>query len=387
MSLPSSASRRRFVQSGLWGAAALALSQLPTSAWGADDAADEQLIPFLDPQPIDPNKATLHWHELKDWITPKDQFFNVSHYGTAKVPAEYALDITGHVDQPKTLTLDQVKALPKKDVTATLECSGNGSSTKFCGAIGNAKWSGASLADLLKSCGIAAGAIEVAFYGHDKGKEKIRGGEYEQHFARALSIADATSRPDLILAYEMNGEPLTVGHGAPLRLVVPGWYGIAWVKWLKSIEVRDHRLMTRFMAKDYVTLRGEELPDGTTAWKESSVGPMNIKSFVAKVVKRADGSVKVMGAAWSGLNAVKAVEVKVDEGDWVAAKIDDAHQEPYTWRFWSFDWKDPKPGEHTITSRAIDANATIQPAADDPAIKLKKTYWEANQQWPRKVRL
>src|SRR5690349_12696570 len=98
MSHRSSASRRRFVQSGLFGAAALALSRLPAAAFAADESAGEQLIPFLDPQPIDPNKAILHWHELKDWITPKDQFFNVSHYGTAKVPADYALEIGGLVD-------------------------------------------------------------------------------------------------------------------------------------------------------------------------------------------------------------------------------------------------------------------------------------------------
>ncbi len=383
---PPSHSRRRFVQSAACSGAALALARFPLHALAAD-APGEQLIPFLDPQPIDPNKATLHWHELNDWITPKDQLFSVNHYGSVNVKTDgYTLDLGGLVDQPKSLTLDQLKSLPKKDVIATLECSGNGSSAKFMGAVGNAKWSGASLAALLKSAGISPAAVEVAFYGHDKGKEKIRGGDYEQHFARTLSIPDAL-RDDLILAYEMNGEPLTVGHGAPLRLIVPGWYGIAWVKWLQRIELRDHRLMTRFIAKDYVTLRGEELPDGTTAWKESSVGPMNLKSIVAKAVKRPDGSVQLMGAAWSGLTPVKAVEVQIDNGDWLGAKIDDSHAEPHTWRFWTFDWKSPTPGEHTLTSRAIDAHANIQPAADDPAIKLKKTYWEANQQWPRKIKL
>jgi hypothetical protein len=94
-----------------------------------------------------------------------------------------------------------------------------------------------------------------------------------------------------------------------------------------------------------------------------------------------------MGAAWSGLVPVKAVEVRIDEGDWLAATIDESHTEPYTWRFWTYEWKKPTPGEHTITSRAIDAKANIQPAPDDPAIKLKKTYWEANQQWPRKVKV
>src|SRR5206468_1865377 len=99
----------------------------------ADDVAGDQPVPFLDPQPIEPNKATLNWAELKDWITPKNQFFSVGHYPAPAVATEgYSLDITGLVDQPRTLTLDQIKALPRKQTTATLECSGNGSSTKFC---------------------------------------------------------------------------------------------------------------------------------------------------------------------------------------------------------------------------------------------------------------
>lgn len=376
--------RRQVMQTTLKGAAALAFLRLNAFA---DEATADEVIPFLDPQPINPNRPLLHWSELKDWITPMNQFFTVGHYPTPTVPVDgYSLDITGLVDQPQTLTLDQLKALPKKEVTATFECSGNGSSPSFCGAVGNAKWAGVSLADLLRSCGVSPAAVEVAFYAHDKNKEKIRGGEYEQHFARALSIAD-TNRPEILLAYEMNGQPLPPGHGGPLRLVLPGWYGIAWVKWLKSIELRDHRLMTRFMAKDYVTLRGYEQPDGSVAWRESSVGPMNIKSFTARATKRPDGSVQLMGAAWSGMSPVKAVEVKIDDGDWLSADLDPAHTDPYTWRFWTYTWKNPPAGEHTLTARAIDANATIQPAADDPLIKLKKTYYEANQQWPRKIKI
>ena len=375
------------MRQGMWGAAALAVSRLPLGAFGAEDAAGDQVIPFLDPQPIPPGQVTLHWDSLKDWITPMDQFYGVQHYGVPKgVPENYKLDIHGLVGKPRTLTLDELKRLPKREVTVTLECSGNGAGKNFIGAIGNAKWTGTPLAPLLKDCGIAPEAVEVAFWGADHKSEKIRGADYEQNFARTLSVQEAR-RDDILLAYEMNGQPLTIGHGAPLRLVIPGWYGIAWVKWLERIEVRDRRLMTRFMAKDYVTLRGEELADGKIAWKESSVGPMNLKSMVAKVVRRQDGGVTIMGAAWSGMTPVKAVEVKVDDGEWLGAKIDDLHQEPNTWRFWTIDWKDAKPGEHTLVSRAIDAKANIQPDADEPAIKLKKTYWEANQQWPRKIKI
>jgi DMSO/TMAO reductase YedYZ molybdopterin-dependent catalytic subunit len=376
----------------LWAAAAWTASRVPRGALaaGADAAAAaDEIIPFVEPQTIDQNRAMLHWDELADWITPMNQFFAVSHYGTAQLDAgSYKLEINGLVERPASLTLEQIKQLPKKQVTATLECSGNGASKTFCGAIGNATWTGTPLAPLLKKCGIGEGAVEAAFWGADHKSEKIRGGDYEQNFARALSIADATGRDDLILAYEMNGQPLAVGHGFPLRLVVPGWYGIAWVKWLTRIEVRDHRLMNRFMARDYVTLRGAQRADGSIDWKESSVGPMNLKSFVAKVVRRkADGTIVIHGAAWSGLTPLRAVEVKIDDGQWLGANVDETHKEPYTWRFWSIEWKGAAAGEHTIVSRAIDENANVQPAADDPAIKLKKTYWEANQQWERKIKI
>jgi DMSO/TMAO reductase YedYZ molybdopterin-dependent catalytic subunit len=355
-------------------------------AGGAGVSAGEELIPFLDPQPLAPGKANLHWDTLTDWITPMDQFFGVQHYGVPKDAAEgYQLECTGLLDKPRTLTLDDLKKLPRKEITATLECSGNGASKSFMGAIGNAKWTGTPLAPLLRECGLAPDAIEIAFWGADHKSEKIRDAEYDQNFARPLSIPNAL-REDVILAYEMNGEPLAPGHGAPVRLVVPGWYGIAWVKWLTRIEARDRRLMNRFTARDYVTLRGRELPDGHVSWQETSVGPMNLKSMVAKVVRRKDG-IGVMGAAWSGLTPLKAVEVKIDDREWLAAKIDDSHSEPYTWRFWTIDLKDPKPGEHTLVSRAIDTKSNIQPAQEDDAIKLKKTYWEANQQWPRRIKV
>lgn len=382
--------RRTILRRGALIAATAALARLPSRAFGAPEpAAGDVVLPFLDPQTFRPGKAALHWDELKEWITPTDQLYDVSHYGTPKsVPAagDYKLEITGLVDKPRSLSLDEIKKLPRKEITATLECSGNGAGKDFCGAIGNAKWAGTPLAPLLKECGVAAEAIEAAFWGFDHKAEKLRGADYEMNFARALGMADAM-RDDVILAYELNGQPLTLAHGAPLRLVVPGWYGIAWVKWLSRIELRDRRLMNRFMARDYVTIRGTEDADGHVTWTETSVGPMNLKSLVAKVTKHADGSATVMGAAWSGMTPVKAVEVRIDDGDWVAATLDESHTEPYTWRFWTYTWKNPTPGEHTITSRAVDAKANIQPDADDPAIKLKKTYWEANQQWPRKLKV
>src|SRR5205807_5918558 len=138
---------------------------------------------------------------------------------------------------------------------------------------------------------------EAVFLGADEKVEKIREKEYRQHFARSLALPEAESGA-ILLAYEMNGRPLEKSHGAPLRLIVPGWFGIAWVKWLTRIELLDRRYMSKYMAREYVTIRGEEHAD-KTVWRETSVGPMDVKSVVARVARRKDGSLRVSGAAWT----------------------------------------------------------------------------------------
>jgi DMSO/TMAO reductase YedYZ molybdopterin-dependent catalytic subunit len=377
--------RRALLRTGVRGLSVAALAQLPASFLLADADARDQVVPFIDPQPADPKRPMLQWQDLQDWITPSSSFFSVGHYGTQKLSAEaYRLKIEGLVENPLELTLDQIMARPKRDHIATLECSGNGASATFMGAIGNAKWTGTPLAPLLKEAGLKPEAIEAAFWGADTGKEKIRNAEYEQNFARALSIADAT-REDILLAWAMNDQPLAPGHGFPIRLIVPGWYGIAWVKWLTRIELRDRRLMNRFMARDYVTIRGQRHGD-RIEWKETSVGPLNIKSLVARVTRRPDNSLHITGAAWAQ-DPIKSVELKIDDGPWTPVELDDHDHAPHAWTFWSHDWKNPTPGEHTLVSRATDAQGHVQPAADDDAIKLKKTYWEANQQYPRRIKV
>jgi DMSO/TMAO reductase YedYZ molybdopterin-dependent catalytic subunit len=226
---------------------------------------------------------------------------------------------------------------------------------------------------------------EVVFFGNDEKIEKIRDKDYLQNFARSLSRDDAF-RDDVLLAYEMNGLPLAKSHGAPLRLVVPGWFGIAWVKWLARIEVLDRRYMSKYMAREYVTIRGEE-KDGRATWRETSVGPIDLKSITARAARLASGTVRLTGAAWTDGTPLRAVELKIDDGPWRATQLEPKQRAKYAWTFWSYDWKSPEPGEHTLVSRAIDAEGRIQPPPDDPGIKLKQTYWEANQQWPRKIRI
>jgi DMSO/TMAO reductase YedYZ molybdopterin-dependent catalytic subunit len=253
------------------------------------------------------------------------------------------------------------------------------------GAIGNVKWTGTPLAPLLKDCEPLKRGIEVAFFGADTSKDELRKNEYTAHFSRGLHITDAM-RDDILLCYEMNGEPLSVSHGAPVRLVVPGWFGIAWVKWLSRIEVLDRRIMSKYMARDYVTLRAEERGEAKL-WRETSIGPMLVKSMTARALRLKDGTIRICGAAWGDGTPLARVEVKIDEGPWQNALLDRKNRSRYCWTFWTYDWKNPAPGEHTIVSRATDAEGRSQPPADDPVIKLKKTYWEANQQWPRRISL
>ncbi len=347
---------------------------------------DETAVAFLDPQPVNPDRSMVIWDRLKSWITPQEDFFSVKHYGIPEVDSEqWSLGVNGLVSKPRSFTLQELRARPRQEYTATLECSGNGASEKFMGAVGNAIWGGTTLAPLLDECGIQSSGIEVVFFGSDQGTEKIRGNEYPQSFARSLSIEDARKK-GVLLAYEMNGKPLLQAHGAPLRLIVPGWYGVAWVKWLDRIELHDRRFLSRFMGRDYVTIRGEQQGD-TIIWRETSVGKLNLKSIVARVTRTTNGDVRVMGAVWNDGTPLQSVQLRIDDGAWLNTELGEGLDSPHCWTFWSYLWKDPAAGEHTLVSRAIDMRGRSQPAAEDPAIALKKTYWEANQQVPRRIKL
>ena len=189
--------------------------------------------------------------------------------------------------------------------------------------------------------------------------------------------------PNNLLCYEMNGAALPSANGFPLRLIAPGWYGIANVKWLRRIEVRDTRLMNRFMARDYVTIHKEQR-DGEEVWAETSVGRSLLKSLPAKVTRK-DGSYRIIGAAWGA--PIARVEARIDEGPWLPATINGSESAEFAWKVWSLDWANPTPGEHTVTSRAIGMAGQIQPGMDDPRIANKHTYWESNGQVTRKIRI
>jgi len=365
--------------------AALAFAQTPLSVFGFDEpGADETVVPFLD---VQPKGNMLYWQDLTSWITPGDQLYSVSHYGTPEVDlARWRLEITGLVKNSKTFSLADIKARKRRTVTATLECSGNSSSPGFMGAIGNIRWTGTPLAPLLKQCQPLDRASESVFFGADEKVEKIRDKDYLQNFARSLSLRDVMPHDDSLLAYGISGGRLETTQGAPLRLIVPGWFGITWVKWLTRIELLDRRYMSKYMAREYVTIRGEER-DGKTIWRETSVGPTDVKSVVARVARRRDGSLRVSGAAWTDGAPLPRVELKIDDGNWTPVELDRKQGAKYAWTFWSYNWRNAAPGDHTLVSRASDVEGRLQPSAEDPEIKMKRTYWEANQQWVRKIRI
>ncbi len=351
----------------------------------------EELVPFLNMPPAKPKM--LDWETLDSWITPQDQVFSVAHYNEPEIkPEDYRLEIAGLVEKPRTFTLEELKARPSQDQLMTLECSGNGVGKGFMGAVYNSKWTGTPLATLLKECGIKPNAKEIVFFGGDKQTETLRKGtprelSVEVPFGRSLSVEDAAN-PNILLAYARNGEPLEKRNGAPVRLIIPGYYGIANVKWLRRIEVRERRYMGRFMGRDYVTVRGERQGD-EVVYVESSVARMNLKSIVARVTRRAavNGQVplKAYGAVWGDGTDIAKVEIKVDDGPWREAKLDKEPRSKYCWTFFSLDLGTVPAGKHTIVSRGIDSNGRVQPAAEDDEIALKKTYWEAYQQWPREI--
>ena len=377
-------SRRMLLKSGV----AVAGLGLTPHLWSRAFAAQpgEVVVPWLD-QPAEnpvPEVAAnlLEWEELDSWITPNSEFFSVSHFGQPAIDEnDWRLEVTGLINRPLTLTLADLKARARQDVDLTLECSGNTGLPFLIGAVGNARWTGTPLASLLEEAGVQDDGIEVVFFGSDIGEITVRDIPMEVNFARSMSLEDAMS-PDNLLVYEMNGEPLPQANGFPLRLIAPGWYGIANVKWLKRIELRPSRYMGHFMAREYVTIRQEER-NGEMVWLETSVGRDLLKSVPAKVIKDGD-QYEIMGAAWGA--PIQRVEVQIDNGPWQAAQLGQGQGDEYTWTFWHLDW-DATPGEHDITSRAIDTEGNVQPAPTDPVIADKYTYWESNGQVTRHVRI
>jgi DMSO/TMAO reductase YedYZ molybdopterin-dependent catalytic subunit len=382
--------RREFIINGSAALTAAALLHA-SRAYAYPSRPGEAVVPWLDQPTENPNKVGIQtqlvWEDLDSWITPNEKFFSISHFNRPTIDEKtWSLEIGGLVKKPLKLTLADIKARPRQEVIFTVECSGNHGFPFFTGGIGNARWAGTPLGPILNEAGVLENGIEVVFWGADEGEitlhDDIRDVKFKQNFARSMSLADAMD-PKNILCYEMNGAALPAPNGFPLRLIAPGWYGIANAKWLTRIEIRDRRFMSLLMGRNYVTLR-EEDHNGETVWAETSVGRARLKSAPARVT-RVDSDYRIIGAAWGA--PIERVEIKIDGGAWVPAAIDHSEEAEFAWKLWSFDWPKPSPGEHTITSRAVDTAGQIQPAMEDPWIAKKHTYWESNGQVTRRIRI
>ena len=351
-------------------------------------AQSETLVPFTDiPDNVrwetPPDRRLLDVRTIDGPFTPKDKFATTQHYGHPDIdPATFKLKISGLVDRPKALSLDDLKKIGSGDLVAGFECSGNRGPLQ--GLSGNGRWTGVPLKTVLDSTGVKPSAREFVFFGADKGEEEVewRTQKYkiDVPFGRSLSRERALS-PEPFLAWALNGEPLTKHQGAPLRLMMPGWYGVANVKWLSQIHIQEDGYLGKYQARWYRTVRGEMI-DGELKYMETAVTHMNLKSFIARVTK--DGSRhKVLGVVLNDGTPLKSVEVKVDDGPWQPATLDPATNGKYSWKLFTYAWNGATPGEHTLVSRVTDATGKVQPTAEENA--TKKSFLEENTQSPRKV--
>lgn len=306
------------------------------------------------------------------WITPVERFFVRSHHYTPEVKlADWKLSVGGKVANALTLTMDELKKLPRVELVSVLECAGNGRSLYEptmpglqweYGSVGNAKWAGVRLADVLKKAGVQTGAIEVWFDGAD-----VPVGA-QPEFQRTIPIKKALD-PNTLLAYEMNGAALDPSHGFPLRVVVPGWAGDSWVKWVTKIEVRDTEFDGFFMKTGYRHPGKGVLPGvAVDPAKMTPVTNLSIKSILASHADRSEvklGPVKLAGAAWSHTSPVMSVEVSTDAGrTWKAATMG-TDKAPFAWRLWEFNWTPPQEAYYSVMVRARNAAGEMQPLAQE----------------------
>jgi DMSO/TMAO reductase YedYZ molybdopterin-dependent catalytic subunit len=378
--------RRELLKSGL---ALAGLGIIGVPEWMLPALAQgETLVPFTDlPEKITlaptPDRRIIDIRTISGPITPAEQFFTTQHYGHPEVDtAAYRLKITGLVDRPRSFSLAELRKMKSSDLVAGFECSGN--RRPLQGLASNGRWTGVPLKAVLDQAGVKAQAREVVFFGADHGEEEVefrtQKFKVDQQYGRSMTREQVqTAEP--FLAYALNGEPLTRHQGAPLRLIVPGWYGAPNVKWLTQIHAQEDQYLGKYQARWYRTLRGEMI-DGEMKWKEAAITEMQLKSFIARVSKDGDRH-KVLGVILNDGTPITSVEVKVDEGPWHPAVLDPSTKEKYSWKLFTYTWNGAAPGEHTLVSRVTDARGTVQPTAEE--LEVKKTFLEDNSQHPRKV--
>jgi len=306
------------------------------------------------------------------WLTPAADFYVRTHIYKPKVSlAGWRLKVDGLVERELMLDMEELKRLPRVEQVAVLECAGNGRAFYEpgvagmqwrLGAVGNARWTGVRLADVLKRAGVKAGATNVLFNGADVPMGKV------PDFIRTVPLEKAM-HPDTLLAFNMNGAPLPDSHGFPLRLVPCGWAGDSWVKWVTNITLMDKEYDGFFMKTAYRRPVHTVAPG--TAVDPSAMTPVTAikpKSVIASPVagqRLASGPVTIHGAAWAGESPVARVDLSTDNGrTWRPAKLG-TDRAPYAWRLWQASWTPPGQGSYVLMSKTTDEKGEAQPFVED----------------------
>lgn len=292
---------------------------------------------------------------FRELITANPDFFIRNHFQTPQIGSEaWNLEITGLVSKPAKLSYSDLLLMNPVRLTCTTECAGNLSGGK---GVGNAVWSGVSLAALLRQAEAKSQAAYVILHGADSGTgDELPPGT---HFARAIPLEKALNESTL-LAYEMNGSPLPAEHGFPLRAIVAGWYGMDSVKWLTRIEVTDQPFQGYFQQKHYVATN-----------RDGSVRPITRMLVSSKFLRPAqddeirEKTYRVEGVAWAGEGRIAKVEFRAGSNEaWQTAALESSPS-PYIWTRWSYDWHVPGPGKYTLEVRATDSDGNTQPMVRD----------------------
>lgn len=299
-------------------------------------------------------------------VTPTGLHYLLSHFDIPALDEQaWRLAVTGRVGRALTLSLDEIKALPAKTLRVTLECAGNGragmaphyaSMPWLHEGTGTAEWTGTPLKNVLEQAGLRDDATEISFLGADRGFDR----GVEHAFGRSLKPVHALD-DDVLLVYAMNGAPLLPQHGAPMRLIVPGWYGMASVKWLVGIEALDRPFDGYQQVVGYHYRANADDPGTpvTHIQVRSLIEPPGIPDWYTRQRLVDAGRVELHGRAWSGAGVpVTRVEVGID-GTWHAASLESSPHR-YAWRRWTLMW-DAAAGEHELCARATDANGGVQP--------------------------
>jgi DMSO/TMAO reductase YedYZ molybdopterin-dependent catalytic subunit len=379
--------RRELLRSGL---AATGLLAIGVPEWATPAMAQgETLVPFTDVPPnfnanASPTAAFRQYDTRRitpeSFFTPRDEFFAIGHNGVPELdPGAYGLQVTGLVDNPMQLSLADIQTRQPVDVPVGYECSGNRGPAN--GLSSNGLWRGTRLADLLRDAGVQDAAREVVFFGADRAESEVafRNDTFtlDQQFARSMSLENAM-REEPIVAYALNGDALTPTQGFPARLIMPGWYGVANVKWLTGIHVQEDRFVGHFQARWYRTVAGESI-GGDVKYTENEVTKLQLKSVIARVTAVGSNH-RVLGFVLNDGTPLRSVEVRVDDGPWQSAVLDPQNTQ-YSWKLFTFTWNGATEGEHTLVSRATDVNGRVQATREDLA--SKQTFLEASEQFPR----